>query len=241
VYDTKVYVYENAVGIPIACNDDHCAWQSYLANVPVASGNTYYFVIDGYGGSCGTYDLRISEHVPCVVECPPGAMPEGEPDCYDGYDDVYNGGCNVYPIPVFQVIEPACDPIVICGTTGSYMVGTSLRRDTDWFELNVTDDAMICIGGEAEVLAVFAILDGRYDCWNTIGTYELLDPCEVASDICPWVGWQGAWWLVVAPHGFGPSFPCGSVYWLEIVGYTGGASAAGQTTWGAIKGLYRGK
>jgi len=45
-----------------------------VANVPVASGNACSFVIDGHGGSCGTYDLRISEYVPRVVECPPGVI-----------------------------------------------------------------------------------------------------------------------------------------------------------------------
>lgn len=238
VYDTKVYVYGNAVGIPIACNDDYCNWQSYLANVPVVSGNTYYIVVDGYGVSCGTYELQIHEYVPCVVECPPGATPEGEPDCYDGYDDVYNGGCNVDPFPVFQEIEPACDPIVICGTTGVFMVDDEVYRDTDWFELNVTDAALICIGGEAEVPALFSILDGRGGCWGSIEVWEPLEPCQVESDICPpYSTWQGAWWVVVVPHAL--EMPCGSVYWLEIVGYTNGASPASETTWGRVKGLFR--
>ena len=40
----------------IACNDDYCSFQSIVTNVPVTAGATYYIVVDGYGGSCGTYN-----------------------------------------------------------------------------------------------------------------------------------------------------------------------------------------
>jgi len=35
----------------------------------------------------------------CVVECPPGALQEGEPICQDGYVDSYNCGCCGGPPP----------------------------------------------------------------------------------------------------------------------------------------------
>ena len=65
-YDTKLYVYANTVGNVIACNDDFCSFQSSVGNVPLAAGNTYYIVVDGYGGSCGNYELVISQYAPCV-------------------------------------------------------------------------------------------------------------------------------------------------------------------------------
>ena len=72
-YDTKVYVYENAVGNLVACNDDaSCtlSYRSFLRVVHFTPGNTYYIVVDGYGGSSGTYDLTVTE-----VACPPPVPP----------------------------------------------------------------------------------------------------------------------------------------------------------------------
>ena len=121
-YDTKVYVYDSNMNV-IACNDDYCEYQSFVRCVPTTAGNTYYIVVDGYGGSCGNYVLALPEYSPrCVIECPPDVMLEGEPDCYDGYNDVYNGGCNSTPLPVFQILEPTGSDITICGTTGVYAV-----------------------------------------------------------------------------------------------------------------------
>ncbi len=70
-YDTKLYVYENTVPSTFyACNDDACTTPSYpspyvseLVNILFTGGNTYYIVIDGYGGEAGNYTLDIIEHV----------------------------------------------------------------------------------------------------------------------------------------------------------------------------------
>ncbi len=68
-YDTKVYIYENGEdhGNPIACNDDACTTASVpepivseLTGVALATGNTYYIVVDGYGGDFGYYTLDIT-------------------------------------------------------------------------------------------------------------------------------------------------------------------------------------
>jgi len=64
-YDTKVYVYENEVGALVGCNDDACnnshqSWLSQIVGQPLMAGNTYYIVIDGYGGGSGEYELNIS-------------------------------------------------------------------------------------------------------------------------------------------------------------------------------------
>ena len=62
-YDTKVYVYNSSMAV-IACNDDYCSYQSFIANVPVTTGATYYIVVDGYGGSCGNYNMLVDWYVP---------------------------------------------------------------------------------------------------------------------------------------------------------------------------------
>ncbi|SVA49021.1 uncharacterized protein METZ01_LOCUS101875, partial [marine metagenome] len=77
-YDTKTYVYENdmgnlagtvSLGPNSACNDDACAnantnYASFIGDVIVTAGNTYYIVIDGYGGDLGDYDLLLDEVAP---------------------------------------------------------------------------------------------------------------------------------------------------------------------------------
>jgi hypothetical protein len=67
-YDTKVYVYQNAVtpGSPYACNDDYyfaapCyTYSSAIFDMPAYAGNTYYIVIDGYGGASGAYSMTVT-------------------------------------------------------------------------------------------------------------------------------------------------------------------------------------
>jgi hypothetical protein len=240
-YDTKVYVFEDTVDNVIACNDDHCSWQSQLACVPFSVGHTYYVIIDGYGSSCGDYVLAVEPFVPCVIECPPDATPEGEPDCYDGYNDTYNSGCNATPFPVFQIIEPGPDsPTVICGTTGVFTYGTVLYRDTDWFELcPVAIYGTICLAGDAEVPTYFFIIDGNYGCSGlSIVAYGLAGPCAPVGDICWDTGWSGTWWVWAGAAAFDPYYACGSKYRLEIWGY-GPYSPTIDTTWGSVKELFR--
>lgn len=77
-YDTKIYVYENDAdnlaatldgGAASACNDDECQnshtnYLSFLPGVVCTAGNTYYIVIDGYGGDAGDYALEILDGTP---------------------------------------------------------------------------------------------------------------------------------------------------------------------------------
>ncbi len=74
-FDTHLYIYRDAVtpGLPYACNDDAdpCPgssglYRSYLSNVSLPDGHTYYFVVDGWAGDCGDYVLDIQPTI-----CPP--------------------------------------------------------------------------------------------------------------------------------------------------------------------------
>jgi hypothetical protein len=237
-YDTKVYVYQNAVGTPIACNDDYCAFQSLLSNVPFTAGHVYYIVVDGYGSSCGNYYVDVQPWASSGVGCPPDAMLEGEPDCYDDYNDTYNAGCNSEP-PVFQLIEPSSNPIVICGTTGVFYFDTLLYRDTDWYQLDLCATSNICLAGDAQVPCYFFIIDGRSGCDGaTVVASGIAGSCAPISDLCYSCD-VGTWWMWVGPIAWDTSFSCGSLYWMEISGYTSGQSPATDTTWGKVKGLFR--
>jgi hypothetical protein len=40
------------------------------------------------------------------------------------------------------------------------------------------------------------------------------------------------------PSAWDTTWLCGSDYWMEITGYTGGGTPADNTTWGTIKNLF---
>jgi len=246
-FDTKVYVYQDSPATLIACNDDYCSWQSYIHNVPVFPGHTYYIVVDGYGSSCGNYYLAVNEWIiSCGLMCPAYAVPEGEPDCFNGYVDTYNGGCGVLPAPVFQALEPSPDPIAILGTTGVYTHDSLVYRDTDWYELELTEAANICLSGNSWIPTYFMILDGRGGCDGlTVAAFTDVY-CIVMEDLCHFCE-AGTWWVWVGPSVWETSYGCGVPYWVGIDGYTSGMSSVGwpseppsrDTTWGRLKDLYR--
>jgi len=109
---------------------------------------------------------------PCTLSCPPSGILEGEEDCYDGFVDTTNGGCNSTP-PVFGTISIGD---TICGTAGDYVTNDSLRRDTDWYELTITADAMLYFYGVAEFDLQLLIIE-EYDC--------IVDPNIIASITIP--------------------------------------------------------
>lgn len=197
-YDTKVYIYQNAVGNLVACNDDagcgYSGWQSLVENVNVLAGNTYYIVIDGYGGACGDYVMSVEGFEPCVVECPAGAQIEGEPPCVDGYWDTYNGGCNSEGWT--DVAATTGDCATVCGQSCTYLYNGLSYRDTDWYRV-------YGIGGtltytlEAEFPCVAIFIYGT-NCANLLYDYTSGGVCtpvvlsrNVADGVEVWL-WAGA-------------------------------------------------
>jgi hypothetical protein len=159
-YDTKVYVYDESLAL-IACNDDfYSDWTSKIENMPTAAGVLYYVVVDGYGGSAGTYLINIDFYIPCVLDCPGGAAYEGEPPLAINYEDTYNGGCNSDPAaPPFQVI----DTEFFCGVSGWYLFGGSQYRDTDWFWVTIPEGGVLEVMGDAE-MALYLFELSPQDC-----------------------------------------------------------------------------
>ncbi len=247
-YDTKVFVYENVYTptLPYACVDDaaDCAlfntymYQSWIAGVQFYAGNTYYIVIDGYGGDCGDYILDVYAVEECIVECPTGALLEGEVDCYTDYDDQFNGGCNADPInPPYSVVDCSNETIVICGTTGVYSYLGSTYRDTDWYLLTLDVPATVTIGAESEAGLLLGFVDLSLGCASASFlssvtapkcTYTALSYALPAGDSVVFVS-TDAWDL---------GYTCGSNYYLTIDGYEC-TNPVEETNWGAIKALYR--
>lgn len=217
-YDTKLYVYEGECpGNLIACNDDACstashpaAFVSKLSWVFLQAGHTYYIVVDGYGGACGTYELLLIPPPPCVVPCPPGALDEGEP-C--GTDT--NGGCGLNP-PAYGLIS---DGQTVCGT--SYYDGN--LRDTDWYRIEVEPGDPVLYGitvqAEFDVQVMFIRDDGE-DCTGLEIYYAEGAPCQevfLATPPAP----TSIDYIWIAPQ-FTTPFACDdehSHYWVNAVFY----------------------
>jgi hypothetical protein len=239
-YDTKVYVYENSTATLVGCNDDACGsdgFRSELVGVPVSAGNTYYIVVDGYGGACGDYALAVSENVPCVIDCPPGAIAEGEVDCFDDYADNYNAGCNVTP-NVFSALP--CQPsMTVCGTYGGYFDSASGfdYRDTDWYAMAPGSSAggvSWCVTGQYDTLCGYLNADAGCGA-PAFQESQVVGPCDTACFNLP----AGNWWLFVATSSFGSAAgACGGAYTMTLDGLDCPVSVE-PATWSKIKADYR--
>lgn len=243
-YDTKIYVYDfedgHGFGSPLVCNDDACGLMGYRSrvNLTYEPGHTYYIVVDGYSHDCGEYTIDAHEFYLPIVECAPDALPEGEPDCHDDYVDLYNGGCDTAQ-PAFTWIEgtPDGSPLDLCGTSGTFLSGEETLRDTDWFELHVSQPGTITVEGRAEFALEMILIDGNGGCAGfQILTYALADAFYDATMI--WECEPGTYWLWIGPSVF-TGVPCGSLYTARIGGYVSAPSPAIDPTWGAIKGRFR--
>ncbi|MFH1865529.1 MAG: hypothetical protein ABIK85_06565 [Candidatus Eisenbacteria bacterium] len=248
-FDTKVYVYEDNVGnVPIdGCNDDNydcvnppVSYTSWIPSVQLLAGHVYYIVVDGYGSGCGDYVLEMTEvdcPTPCDVICV--GAPEGEPTCYDGYNDVFNGGCNSDP-DIFSIAPVSGGSYTICGESGVYAFDGSTYRDTDWYQIYPCGGVPITITVEAEFGVLAGFVSGIVDCAApAFITYFTAPECTPTSltEYLPY----GPVAIFVSTSSWDPAFTCGVEYSLTIDGYTEHCdpTPVESTTWGTIKSLYR--
>jgi len=155
------------------------------------------------GGYAG--DGTLCADNPCL-NCEPGDTLEGEPPCYDGYIDTYNGGCNSQP-PVFQPI--ACGE-TICGAGGTFDDGWT--RDTDWYEVQITEPMILTWHiEEAEFNLIGYIIKGTSGC----SASEIIAGVSVPAGGSGSVGAAlepGVYWLWIGAAGFFEVIPCGLEY-----------------------------
>ncbi|MHC4333188.1 MAG: proprotein convertase P-domain-containing protein [Planctomycetota bacterium] len=149
----------------------------------------------------GSAKILVVEPV-CEISCP---IDENEPNC--GVPDTFNGGCNIIP-PAFSPIELGD---TYCGTA-SWDGGT---RDTDWYEVVVTEETTFTWTVEADFHVLMGLVEtipvGSDDCADLTGGlvyFEFGVPCEVVSvttDVMP----PGTYWFFVAPDwSLAPPFDC---------------------------------
>jgi len=246
-YDTKVFVLDGAENV-LACNEDFygptdpCGgYVSRLKGLPVTGGQTVYIVIDGYGASCGTYQLDVSEFLPCVLTCN-GDLVEGEPTLRTNYVDRFNAGCNsVNGELLATTLEgDAAGELTFCGVSGFYSDGED-HRDTDWFAITLGETGEVTWYMNAEQSTLGYILE--LECPDP-GVYGVIvgGPCTSRGlTIVGEPGDQIGLW--VAPYGFTPPLGLiGSEYDYEFT--LSGLSpyravAVESVSWGAVKSRYR--
>jgi hypothetical protein len=182
-----------------------------LYGVPLEPG-TYYIMVDTWPSpDCiPAFDLTITEA--CVVECPPDGIPEGEPICYDGYEDQFNSGCGGDPV-VFSYID--CGEI-ICGTSGTFMYEGANYRDTDWYELVLPEASTVTCSAVGEFPVLLMLIDAQSgDCIDYIILgFDEAPPCSPATLVFECLP-PGLYWLWIAPSVF-EGVPCGAAYTATV-------------------------
>jgi hypothetical protein len=251
-YDTKTFIYDGEWPHLIACNDDFyydevCGiFTSKIENAALFGGNTYYIVIDGYGGYSGDYILNVTENQPCFVYCPDDAVPEGEPPLHDGYDDQYNSGCGGVP-PSFQPIDwtndddgvPPYDGIAwLCGKSGWYLSsGWGEFRDTDWFIVYALETGMMEVTAESEYRSYLFKLSPT-DCSEAGVELQAEPDCEAPATLTFPVTAGEEIWLWVGPQDFsGPVTEF--TYFMTVSNNTFDVVPNEGMSWGQVKALYR--
>lgn len=249
-YDTKVYVLDSSLEM-VACNDDfyfsdpECGnYTSAIEQAYVFAGQTWYIVIDGYGGDAGDFQLAIQSFdpsPPCEVECPAGSWNEGEPALGPGYIDSFNSGCGdeMGGFP-FTFIEGDCvynrD---FCGTSG-WLGGGS--RDTDWFTfINAGAGGLVTWTLDAEQ-ETYGFVLGPTDCADVeVLDSMLVGPCNPGELTIQGIPGEEVW-VWVGPSQFDP--PAGFVgheysYFAHFEGVFGCDLATEAVSLDKIKTLYR--
>ena len=239
LYDTKLYVYDSGLAL-VACNDDFYSdavcgtFVSKLENVLFNAGETYYIVIDGYGGAFGDYILNVYGFEPCVIDCV--GMPEGEGDVYDGYVDNYNGGCNAAGFPFQNLSGDASGNLTLCGIGGWYLSNTGgSYRDTDWYILTMGPGGVIDVTMDAEYPTYFFEL-GPQDC-ASVGVIQqpIAGPCVEAYMTISGYAPGAAVWFWAGASAWEATGNYDYVCWFSGLD-TGVATEA--TSWSNVKALF---
>lgn len=204
-----------------------CVYDMTWNDVP-GPGAFYYNVWTGAVQSDFTLDVNVTDAIPCVVTCPPGATDENEPDIPDEGYDVTNGGCNAAP-PVFQ---PIAIGQTYCGKANTYLFGGSNYRDTDWYRIETTSFMDLTWSGEAEFPMYLFIIDGGDpDCSvNTIIAGISADKC-VPTSVSAYAVPPGTYYMWIGPSVF-DGYPASTGphdYWATLTGVYLGAPIANIT------------
>ncbi len=167
-----------------------------------------------YPGAPSADDLGFRDP-PCELECDPCAYRENEGPCYDDYIDTYNSGCN-NPAEAFSDIAPAYGRTTICGLSGTFVTGGTSYRDTDWYEIVLTEPREVEFCCTAEFPLQMFVIDGTEGCYGS--TIESLSVDECTEGCITTTIGPGTFWLWVGPQVF-EGLACGLDYIMTIDGH----------------------
>lgn len=175
LFDTQLAIWDACGGIDFLFNDDNCGYngtQSSVTITGVTAGDEYWIEIGGYYGATGIgyLDIYLDESG-CDLVCPTNGMPEGE---ICGED--INGGCNM-GTPAFTSVS---DGDTVCGSTWA----VDYERDTDWFEIEITEVSNIKLSVIGEDDMIFGMIaqiemggEGCENMYNYFAGYNTTPAC----------------------------------------------------------------
>lgn len=249
-YDTKVYVYDSGFTV-MGCNDDfyfsdtpECYTYSSYLRILLPAGETYYIVVDGYGGGCGDYVLEVSGVPYAPLACDPNAQVEGEAAPAPDYVDDFNGGCNSVP-EIFQPlnwIDEDSGCMHLSGISGWYPSGGLDNRDTDWFAVVAASEAMtVTIEVENWMTPTRCMMTSADP---TCGFYEYSFQSSEVVSLMP-TSWTvptipgATYWIFVSPSEWVTGYTGEFAYCLEVCGNAYDIIGNEDASWGAVKSIYR--
>jgi len=244
-YDTKTYILDTGMNV-VACNDDfYPDYVSFIEEAFLTGGETYYIVVDGYGGDFGDFVLNIMAFTPpepCIIDC---ADDEGEPELVDGYADAFNGGCNSpeFGNPFSEFMADQNGDLTACGQAGWYITSDGGNsRDTDWYTAIIGLNGMVEWTLDAEQTS-YGFLLGPNDCGSTAVVDQMLvGPCLPLTMVIQGAPGDIVWLWVGASEFSAPGGFVGNeyMYMSTFTGlYPGDTIATEEVTFDGIKSLYR--
>jgi hypothetical protein len=135
--------------------------------------------------------------------------PENEPSC--GLpEDTTNGGCNYEPVSTSPIVLNE----TVCGTVSHDR--PNVDRDTDWYEVQITQPGTYTWSVAAEFSAQIHVMDTECSPTTILQTDFSTgcgDTAIASMELVP-----GTYRFFVAPSFSGPSLPCGSQYAARLTG-----------------------
>jgi hypothetical protein len=213
----------------------------------VRAGNTYYIVGEVTSPlgepSCGGYGVQLEEAPQSCTTCPAGAIPEGEVNCFDGYVDMTDAGCNSYVSPIpFKNIECGPEPVSICGSYGDFLEPTPdvfHTLDYDWYRVVLSHPSRIqatITGDEATILRVLRATDPSNPCLDSeVCPPDTTYPCSPATRAAQVPA--GTYLISISKFSY-RTFGCGWKYTLTV-SCSDAITPSRKLTWGSLKARYR--
>lgn len=179
-FDTRIYIYENSRSNMIACDDNGCwpSFRSYLPEVYIFAGNTYYFVVDGDWDQKGAYELTVLERE--VGRCCPL-----DGSCHDYVSSrqcSYHLGRGAWTASLDCATQcpppppPPADPLRTFGSpvVGGCGYGITMAANcaSELFYNNTCSDTLYKIDEYGQLLSAVGVTLNGWPSWFSLGCWD---------------------------------------------------------------------